>query len=299
MRRFKLGFKLAGQSWRVLRGHPALLSFPLVGALFAVVLVGPPAGVGAWLLDRGDTVPGIAVLVVALYLISFITAFMAVGLVAAADAVMRGEDASFGYGMRIASSHLAAVSGWALINAALSLVLGALESRGAGGEIAAGLVGGAWTVVSLLAIPAIALEDAGPFQAIRRSASIFRQQWGGQVVGMAAIGIAVFIVGILPALLIIAVGVGILSGGGGPGFAAGEIVLGGRHRGVRGRHPCLHGATPGVRRRALPLRDDRQRAHRLRRVRPEVGGACSRWRNRCRRMNLPCGPEPRPATNLH
>jgi hypothetical protein len=225
MRRFKLGFKLAGQSWRVLRGHPALLSFPLVGALFAVVLVGPPAGVGAWLLDRGDTVPGIAVLVLALYLISFITAFMAVGLVAAADAVMRGEDASFGYGMRVARSHLAAVSGWALINAALSLVLGALESRGAGGEIAAGLVGGAWTVVSLLAIPAIALEDAGPFQAIRRSASIFRQQWGGQVVGMAAIGIAVFIFGILPALLIIAVGVGILSGGGGPGFAAGEIVL--------------------------------------------------------------------------
>jgi hypothetical protein len=225
MRRFKLGFKLAGQSWRVLRGHPALIAFPLVGALVAVVLVGPPAGVGAWLLDRGDTVPGALVLVVALYLISFITAFMAVGLVATADAVMRGEDASFGYGMRIARSHLAAISGWALINAALSLVLGALESRGAGGEIAAGLVGGAWTVVSLLAIPAIALEDAGPFRAIRRSASIFRQQWGGQVVGMAAIGIAVFLFGILPALLIVAVGVGILSSGGGPGFAAGEIVL--------------------------------------------------------------------------
>jgi hypothetical protein len=225
MRRFKLGFKLAGQSWRVLRGHPALLAFPLVGALVAVVLVGPPAGVGAWLLDRGDTVPGALVLVVALYLISFITAFMAVGLVATADAVMRSEDASFGYGMRVARSHLAAISGWALINAALSLVLGALESRGAGGEIAAGLVGGAWTVVSLLAIPAIALEDASPFQAIRRSASIFRQQWGGQVVGMAAIGIAVFLFGVLPALLIVAFGVGILSSGGGPGFAAGEIVL--------------------------------------------------------------------------
>lgn len=225
MRRFKLGFKLAGQSWRVLRGHPALLAFPLVGALVAVVLVGPPAGVGAWLLDRGDTVPGALVLVVALYLISFITAFMAVGLVATADAVMRGEDASFGYGVRVARSHLAAISGWALINAALSLVLGALESRGAGGEIAAGLVGGAWTVVSLLAIPAIALEDAGPFRAIRRSASIFRQQWGGQVVGMAAIGIAVFLFGILPALLVVAIGVGILSSGGGPGFAAGEIVL--------------------------------------------------------------------------
>jgi hypothetical protein len=225
MGRFKLGFKLAGQSWRVLRANPALLAFPLVGALIAVVVVGPPAAVGAWLLDRGDTVPGALVLVAALYLISFITAFMAVGLVAAADASMRGQAPSFGYGVRVARSHLAAISGWALINAALSLVLGALESRGAGGEIAAGLVGGAWTVVSLLAIPAIALEDAGPFEAIRRSASIFREQWGGQVVGMAAIGIAVFIFGFLPALVIVAIGVAILSSGGGPGLAAGEIVL--------------------------------------------------------------------------
>jgi hypothetical protein len=225
MRRFKLGFKLAGQSWRVLRGHPALLAFPLVGALFAVVVVGPPAAVGAWLLDRGDTVPGAAVLVVALYLVSFITAFMSVGLVAAADAVLRGGETSLGYGVRVARSHLAAISGWALINALLTLVLGALESRGAGGEIAAGLVGGAWTVVSLLAIPAIALEDASPFKAIRRSASIFREQWGGQVVGMAAIGGAVFLLGILPAGLIIAIGVGILSSGGGAELAAGEIVL--------------------------------------------------------------------------
>lgn len=225
MRRFKLGFKLAGQSWQVLREHPALLAFPLVGALIAVVVVGPPAAVGAWLLDRGDTVPGIAVLVAALYLISFIIAFMAVGLVAAADAVMRGEESSFGYGVGVARSHLASISGWALINAILSVVLGALESRGAGGEIAAGLVGAAWTVVSLLAVPAIALEGAGPIQAIRRSASIFREQWGGQVVGMAAIGIAVFLFGILPALVIVAIGVGILSSGGAPGLAAGEIVL--------------------------------------------------------------------------
>jgi hypothetical protein len=223
--RFKLGFRLAGQSWRVLRGHPGLLAFPLVGALVTVVLVGPAAGAGAWLLDRGDSVPGVALLVLALYLASFITAFMAVGLVAAADAAMRGDEASFGSGVRVAASHLAAISGWALINALLTLVLGALESRGAGGQIAGALVGGAWTVVSLLAVPAIALEGAGPLGAIRRSASIFRERWAGQVVGMAAIGIGVFLFGVLPALLVVAVGVLLLASGGGPELAAGEIVL--------------------------------------------------------------------------
>jgi hypothetical protein len=44
---------------------------------------------------------------------------MAVGLVATADAVMRGREASFGYGLRVALSHLGAISGWALINAVL------------------------------------------------------------------------------------------------------------------------------------------------------------------------------------
>lgn len=42
---------------------------------------------------------------------------------------------------------------------------------------------------------------------------------------MAAIGIAIFIFGFLPALMIVAIAVAILSSGGGPGLAAGEIVL--------------------------------------------------------------------------
>ncbi len=226
MGRFRLGLKLAGQSWRVLRGHPALLAFPLTAILAAIVLVGPPALYGAYLLEEGDTVPGAALLVLAAYLAAFITAFMGVGLVAAADAIMRGREAGFGFGVKVAMSHLGAISGWALINAALSVALGLLESRGAGGQIAAGLVGGAWTVVSLLAVPAIALEDAGPLQAIKRSASIFKERWAGQVTGMAAIGGLVFLLGVLPGVLIAVLGVLILSGGGGGGeLAAGEVIL--------------------------------------------------------------------------
>ena len=69
--------------------------------------------------------------------------------------------------------------------------LRALETRSELATIAAALVGGAWSVMSLLAIPAIALEDAGPVEAIKRSGSLFKQHWGGRVTGMAAIGFGV------------------------------------------------------------------------------------------------------------
>jgi hypothetical protein len=58
MSQFKRGLAIAGQSWRILRSNRSLLSFPILGALMALVLVAPPALAGAYLADRGDTLPG-------------------------------------------------------------------------------------------------------------------------------------------------------------------------------------------------------------------------------------------------
>jgi hypothetical protein len=226
MSQFKRGFALAGQSWRTLRSHRSLILFPVVGALVALVLVGPPAVAGAYLLDRGDTVPGAILVAVATYLGCFITAFMGVGLAAAADAALRGQPSSLGAGVAVSMRHLPAIAGWALINAILTIGLRALESRSELAAIAAGLVGGAWSVISLLALPAIALENAGPFGAIKRSASLFKEHWGGRVTGMAAIGGGVFLLVMLPAIALGAIGVAILSGSGSSGIGAGAVLLG-------------------------------------------------------------------------
>jgi hypothetical protein len=225
MSQFKRGFGIAGQSWRTLRSHRSLAAFPILGGAMALVVVAPPALAGAYLVDRGDTVPGAILGAVAIYLVCFVSAFIGVGLAAAADAALRGEDASFGQGLRVAMSRLVAISGWALINALLSIVLRALETRSELATIAAALVGGAWSVVSLLAIPAIALEDAGPIEAIKRSGSLFKQHWGGRVTGMAAIGFGVFVFVMLPAIALIAIGVVILSDGGSAGIGGGAALL--------------------------------------------------------------------------
>jgi hypothetical protein len=53
----------------------------------------------------------------------------------------------------------------------------------------------------------IALEGTGPFETLKRSASIFRERWGQQITGNIAIGGAVGLLGILPATLLIVAGV--------------------------------------------------------------------------------------------
>jgi hypothetical protein len=225
MSQFKRGLALAGESWRILRAHRSLLSFPILGAVMAVVVVGPPAIAGAYLADRGDTVPGALLGALAIYLICFISAYVGVGLAAAADAALRGEQVSLGSGMAVANKRLGAITGWALINALLSIVLRALETRSELASIAAALIGGAWSVISLLAIPAIAIEGVGPAEAIKRSAALFKQHWGGRIVGMAAIGFAVFLLVILPAIALMVAGILVLSDGGSAGIGGGAVLL--------------------------------------------------------------------------
>jgi hypothetical protein len=225
MTKFKGGFALAKHSWRTLRSHRSLLAFPILGGAMSLVIVAPPALAGAYLADRGDTVPGALLGAVAIYLVCFVSAFVGVGLAAAADAALRGEPASLGQGLRVASNRLGAISGWALISALLSIVLRALETRSELAAVAAALIGGAWSVISLLVIPAIALEDVGPVTAMKRSASMFKEHWGGRVSGMAAIGGGVFLLVMLPALGLMFGGVMILSDAGSAGVGGGALLL--------------------------------------------------------------------------
>lgn len=226
MNQFKRGFTLAGQSWRTLRSRRSLLMFPILGTAMALVIVLPPALAGAYLADRGDTVPGALLGALAIYLICFVSAFVGVGLASAADAALRGEPGGLAYGLRVAVRRLPAISGWALINAIVGIVLRVLESRSELAAVAAALIGGAWSVISLLAIPAIALDDAGPLTAIKRSAATLKEHWGGRVTGMAAIGLGVFLLVMLPAILIGVAGVMVLNGSGSAGLGGGAVLIG-------------------------------------------------------------------------
>jgi hypothetical protein len=212
MSRIRRGWALTKKSWGLLNEHRSLIRFPLYGAvattLLAIVFLGP----GLYLLDKDELGGAIPLLVIGVYVLSVVGFYFSVGLAACADMIFRGQDASVGDGLAIARERFSQICGWAAISTAISLVMGVLENQGGiGGQIAARLVGMAWSLVTFLAVPVIAIEGTGPFQTLKRSASMFRQRWGQQITGNIAIGAAIFLIGVLPAVVLIVAGIALWS----------------------------------------------------------------------------------------
>src|SRR3954452_8015494 len=212
MSRIKRGWGLKNKSWGLLHELRALIRFPLYGAvatlLPAIVFLGP----GLYLFDKDELAGAIPLVVIGVYALSVIGFFFSVALAACADMIFRGQQATVADGLAVARSRFPQICGWAAVNTAISAVMGLLENQGGiGGQIAARLVGMAWSLVTFLAVPVIAIEGTGPLETLKRSASIFRQRWGQQISGNIAIGAAVFLIGVLPAVLLIVAGVALWS----------------------------------------------------------------------------------------
>ncbi len=213
MSRIRRGWELTKKSWGLLRSHPQLIRFPLYGAvattLLAIVTIGP----GLYLFDQDSLAGAIPLLVIGVYVLSVVGFYFSVGLAAAADMIFRGQaGVTVADGLAVSRARFSQICGWAALSTAISLLMGLLENQGGiGGQIAARLVGMAWSLVTFLAVPVIALEGTGAIGTLKRSASIFRERWGQQITGNIAIGGAVFLIGILPAAVLIAGGIALWS----------------------------------------------------------------------------------------
>jgi hypothetical protein len=208
MSRIRRGWALTKKSWSLLRQHPELVRFPLYGAVATVPLAIVTIGPGLYLFEEDVLAGAIPLLVLGMYALSVVGCYFGVGLAAAADMTFRGQEATVSDGLAVARERFTQICGWAAVSTAIGVVMGALENQGGiGGQIAARVVGMAWALVTFLAVPVIAIEGTGPFQTLKRSASIFRERWGQQITGNIAIGGAVGLLGILPATLMIVVGV--------------------------------------------------------------------------------------------
>jgi len=212
MSRIKRGWGLTKKSWALLNEHRELIRFPLYGALATIVPAVVFLGPGLYLFDKDQLAGAIPLVVIGVYALSVVGFYFSVGLAACADMIFRGQEATVADGLAVARSRFAQICGWAAVSTAISAVMGLLENQGGiGGQIAARLVGMAWSLVTFLAVPVIAIEGTGPGGTIKRSASMFRQRWGQQITGNIAIGAAVFLLGVLPAVLLIVIGVAIWS----------------------------------------------------------------------------------------
>jgi len=134
--------------------------------------------------------------------LAFVTIFFNAAIVGTAMKRLNGEDASIKDGLALARQHLGKIFVWALITATVGMILRTLQDRaGIVGRIVIGLIGVAWNVITFFVVPVLLYEPVGVPEAIKRSASIFRQRWGEQFIGTATIGLAIFLVAI-PVVLI-------------------------------------------------------------------------------------------------
>lgn len=216
------GWALTKKSWGILKENRTLIRFPLYGALatipMALIVIGP----GLYLIDQGSKGGGIALAIIGFYLLAVIGFFFSVALAAAADMIFRGQQATVADGIEVARSRLGPIAGWAAVSTIVGTVLSILEDQGIIGQIVARLLDIGWSLITFLAVPVIAIEGTGPFETLKRSASLFRSKWGQQITGNLAIGGLAFLIGVLPGAALIVGGVLLWSS---TGFGGALLVI--------------------------------------------------------------------------
>jgi hypothetical protein len=226
MSRMRQGWELTKKSWALLRSNPQLFRYPIVGAIVVVIVLlvfGVPA---LLLLDDNETVAGAILAAIGIYAATFAGIYFSVALAAAAGRVFDGQPVSFSEGMAAARGRTGAIAGWAALSVLVGVAISALQRLGGiGATIAAALVGTAWSLVSFMAVPVLAFEGHGPWDTLKRSATLFKERWVGQVTGNIAVGAIVGFLVILPAILLVALGVVLWSGDEGDAGLAGGAIL--------------------------------------------------------------------------
>jgi hypothetical protein len=223
MNRIKRGWLLTKKSWAVLREHRELIRFPLYGGIATIVMAILVVGPGLFLIDDGKVAPGAPLVVVGFYILAVIGTYFSVGLAAAADRIFRGEDAGVAEGMAVARANLRPILGWAALSTTVGVFFSLLENQGGiVGQIIGRILDIAWSLITFLAVPVIAIEGTGPVETFKRSATLFKDRWGQQVTGNLAIGGAVVLLGMLPAVLLVVAGIALWTSS---GFAGALLVL--------------------------------------------------------------------------
>jgi Family of unknown function (DUF6159) len=198
--RFSRSWALIKASGAVLRQDKELLLFPFFSAIatllvFASFIV-PLVVTGAFeQMNPDESQAPLMVFAFVFYLIQyFIIFFFNSALVGAAMIRLDGGDPTVRDGLRIASSRIVQIIGYAAIAATVGLILRLIEERlGIIGRWIAGLLGVAFTIATFLTVPILVSRDIGPVEAVKESASLLKKTWGENIIGNAGMGVVFFL----------------------------------------------------------------------------------------------------------
>lgn len=228
-------WELVKQSFAILREDEELMLLPILSAISCVVVtVSLLAGSGVFFFPQikaaiaahGSWQPSNALLMVGVFLFYlanyFVIVFFNTALVSAASIRLEGGDPTVRDGLRAAWNRVGVIFQWSIVAATVGMILRMIEDRSSLiGRMVIGLVGVAWTLATFFVVPILAFENLGPVEALRRSAELFRSNWGEEVVGTFSFGLIFFLLA-LPGFLLPVLG-GSLAGG--TGFTVGASLM--------------------------------------------------------------------------
>jgi Family of unknown function (DUF6159) len=211
---FSRSWDLLGQSFSVLKSDKALMWLPVISALFclaataiifstALLVLGPLRAIPHDAAQQKLLYQHMTPFVFFFYLATYsIAIFFNVALVSIASNRLAGGHATLDDGLQVAWKRKWRILQWALIAATVGILLRMLERRLSFlGRIITNVIGFVWTLASFFVVPLLAAEDIGPGEALYRSAEIFREAWGEEVVGGFSFGFIFFLLA-LPGLLL-------------------------------------------------------------------------------------------------
>ncbi len=186
--RLSNGWKLATLSFETINRNRSLLIFPVLSGISLVLVLASFfggtfffAGEQIELLLNDDTYGRILafVAIFTYYLINFfIIVFFNAALVHCAIKTLNNEATSVGDGIDFALSRIGKIFGWAVLSATVGTLLQALQETGKIGQIIAGIIGVAWSIMTFFVVPVLVYENRGVIDAVKTSGRMMREKWG-------------------------------------------------------------------------------------------------------------------------
>lgn len=182
----------------------ALLSF-IFSTLFSIAMV-VPAVIPA-LLENGVSQESLEVyhyiiIFLTYFGLAFIATFFNVCVVYTTKVRFEGGNATFGESLKFGFSRLGLIFQWSLIAATVGLILRLLDNLaerfGKIGEIVMriiiGMLGLAWSILTIFVVPVLVYEGLGPIDAIKKSAQVIKHTWGESLIKSIGLGLIQFAV---------------------------------------------------------------------------------------------------------
>lgn len=201
-------WEFAKTSFSILNENRRLLAFPIMSGI-AAVLVSVSffiplerTGQLAEFQNSGTEDPLLYLVLFAFYFANyFVIVFFNSALVIGTMSALEGQPPSVKDCLQMASRRLPQITGWALVSAAIGLLLRALERNQKVGQFVVSLLGMAWTAMTFFVIPLIVTQGLGPIAAVKKSIDTMKSTWGTALTGNFSLGLISFLL-MIPVLLV-------------------------------------------------------------------------------------------------